>query len=144
MARVDPMIAGRVSSVSITDRSSAAWTIEQVVWVMKSNSSAFGRLRLSSVKVESMPPPIFASGNAARAALAIASTVGFSGRSAPGCQDFRSAALETTIELMVRPARFAAAAAGSSDTLGSTSSGTTISRTIFAAAASPTCLILSN
>ena len=111
MARVDPMIAGRVSSVSITDRSSAAWTIEQVVWVMKSNSSAFGRLRLSSVKVESMPPPSFASGNAARAALAIASTVGFSGRSAPGCQDFRSAALETTIESMVRPARFAAAAA---------------------------------
>ena len=35
------MIAGRVSSVSITERSSAAWTIEQVVWVTKSNSAGF-------------------------------------------------------------------------------------------------------
>ena len=68
MALVEAMIAGRVSSVSITDRSSAAWTIEQVVWVTKSKSAAFGRLRLSSVKLESMPPPSFAPGKAARAA----------------------------------------------------------------------------
>ena len=83
-------------------------------------------------------------GNAARAAAAMSSTVGFSGRLAPGCQDFRSAALETTIESISRRARFAAAATGSSDDLASASSGTTTSRTIFAAAASPTCRIVSN
>jgi len=44
------MIAGRVSKVSITDRSSAAWTIAVVVWLTKSNSAALGRRRLSSVK----------------------------------------------------------------------------------------------
>jgi hypothetical protein len=80
------------------DRSSAAWTIEQVVWVTKSNSAAFGRLRLSSVKVESMPSPTLVPGNNDRAAAASSSTVGFSGRLEPGCQDFRSEALETTIE----------------------------------------------
>ena len=63
MALVELMIAGRVSSVSITERSSDAWTMEQVVWVMKSNSAAFGRLRFSSVKVESMPPPSLTPGN---------------------------------------------------------------------------------
>src|ERR1700722_3556670 len=114
MALADQMIAGRVSSVYITDRSSAAWTIEQVVWVMKSNSAALGRLRLSSVKVESIPPPSFGPGNAARAAAAMSSTVGFSGRVAQGCQDFRSAALEMTIESISRRARLAAAATGSS------------------------------
>ena len=80
MALVDAMIAGRVSSVSIIDRSSDAGTIEQGVWVMKSNSAALGRLRLSSVKVESMPPPSFTPGNTSRAAAAMSSTVGFSGR----------------------------------------------------------------
>src|SRR3984957_17574920 len=108
MALVDSIIAGRVSSVSITDRSSAAWTIEQLEWVMKSNNVAFGRLRLSSVKVERIPPPSFGPGNVARAADAMSSTVGLSGRVAPGCQDFRPAALEMPIESISRRARLAA------------------------------------
>jgi hypothetical protein len=110
---------------------------------MKSNSATFGRLRFSSVKVESMPPPILTSGNVVRAAFAISSTDGLSGRFAPGCQDFRSAALETTIESISKRARFAAAATGLSDASALASSGTMTSRTIFAAAASPTFLILS-
>ena len=48
--RVDLMTWGSASSVSITEVSSAACTIGQVVWTTKSSCSAGGRLRLSSVK----------------------------------------------------------------------------------------------
>ena len=72
------MIAGSASSVSITERSSAACTIGQVVWVTKSSSSAGGRLRLSSVKYEKTPPPSRAPGKAARAAAQIAEAGGTS------------------------------------------------------------------
>ena len=39
-----------------------------VVWVMKSKPAAGGRLRLSSVKNENIPPPIAIPGKAARVA----------------------------------------------------------------------------
>ena len=45
-----------------------AKTMGQVVLVMKSSACAGGRLRLSSVKNENMPPPNAAAGKALRAA----------------------------------------------------------------------------
>ncbi|ODT32137.1 MAG: hypothetical protein ABS35_02790 [Kaistia sp. SCN 65-12] len=61
-------ICGRHSSVSIMERSSPAWKIAAVVKLTRSIASVGGRLRLSSVKKENMPPPMRAAGKAARAA----------------------------------------------------------------------------
>ena len=52
----------------MTVRSSQAWIRVEVACVTKSSSSPGGRLRLSSVKLDSMPPPIRTPGNAARVA----------------------------------------------------------------------------
>ena len=73
MLRVEAMIEGSDSSVSITEMSSAAWTMGQTVWVMKSNRPFGTGFRFSSVKKESMPPPNAMPGNSFRAAAAISS-----------------------------------------------------------------------
>ena len=72
-------MSASASSVSITERSSAACTRPEVACVMKSNSFFGGCLRLSSVKFESMPPPMRARGKAFRAEAAISCQVARSG-----------------------------------------------------------------
>src|SRR5918996_863507 len=67
-ARVERTMCAIDSRFSMTVRSSQAWTRVEVAWVTKSSSGAGGRLRLSSVKLESMPPPIRVPGNALRVA----------------------------------------------------------------------------
>ena len=73
MLRVEAMIEGSDSSVSITEMSSAACTIGHTVWVMKSNTPLGAGLRFSSVKNDSMPPPSVTPGNSLRTAAAISS-----------------------------------------------------------------------
>ena len=73
MLRVEAMIEGIDSSVSITEMSSAAWTMGQTLWVTKSNSPFGTGLRFSSVKKDSMPPPSVMPGNSLRTAAAISS-----------------------------------------------------------------------
>ena len=50
MLRVEATIEGMASSVSITEMSSAAWTMGQTLWVMKSNRPFGTGLRFNSVK----------------------------------------------------------------------------------------------
>ena len=50
IARAEAAIAGSASSVSITERSSAAWTIAEVEKVTLSMRSSGGRFRFNSVK----------------------------------------------------------------------------------------------
>ena len=113
------------------------------MWVTKSNSAAFGRLRLSSVKVESMPPPSATPGNAARAAFAMSSTVGFSGSLGARLPGFEigGAGDNNRIDLQVARALRPLATDLKRRYSASASSGTTISRTIFAPAVSLNCRI---
>src|SRR3546814_4510050 len=64
---------GSASSVSWTERSSAAWTIAVVPCVTKSHAALSGGWRLSSVKLVSIPPPTAVPGKASRATSTTAS-----------------------------------------------------------------------
>ncbi len=104
ISRTEAATAGSDSSVSITERSSPAWTFGVVQNVTKSIRSSGGRLRLSSVNVLSMPPPRRTPGNARRAARNTASAGGQGGQALPGGVLFRSAAGETAMAVTFRPA----------------------------------------
>src|SRR3954453_776852 len=95
-ARAERIIEGSVSSPSSTERSSKACTIDEVVKLTTSSKSAGGRLRLSSVKYENMPPPTRAWGNALRVSQYSSPSEGDAGHFPPGVVEFRSAAGDTS------------------------------------------------
>src|SRR3954447_3373170 len=102
--RAELIIEGSASSPSSTERSSHECTIDDVVKLTTSSKSAGGRLRLSSVKYENMPPPTRAWGNALRVSRYNSASEGAAGQSPPGDVDFRSAAGETSTVLIGQPA----------------------------------------
>src|SRR4051794_2625584 len=103
-ARAERIIEGSVSRPSSTERSSQECTIDEVVKLTMSSKSAGGRLRLSSVKYENMPPPTRAWGNALRVSRYSSASEGAGGHFPPGDVDFRSAAGDTSTVLIGQPA----------------------------------------